>query len=790
MGLESVFRLSVIVSMIDRLSGPISRVNANVDNSVSRIDKLNESFGGMAKSGLAWAGIGAGIAQAALAPVEATFETQRALGVLKSMGVEDLKTLEDAATSFSNKWPGTTKSEFLRAATDIKGGIDSLTDEGVAQYTEIAGITAKATGATIDEMTSLFATGYGIYKGYYDELSDLQFGEMLSAGLAKSIQVFKASGKSMADSISTLGAAATSANVPLEEQLTVLGMLQATMSGSEAGTKYRAFLQSAARAGQELGLKFTDANNQLLSMPQILATLRSKFGETIDAAEKLKIQKAFGTDEAVALIDLLYNKVDNLQENILTIYDSMGQGTALAREMAMAINETEPEKFERLKQRLHNVTEELGHQLLPTFNSFMAKGEQWISRISAWIGSHQELAKAIMIVLLVIGSVLMVGGSLIAVIGGIGLVFTRTAGYVSGFVGVIRRIPDTITTIRIMAMYAGDGVRAAFNQMMIGARMAVTSLRNVAVGMANMARQAIFTAARAMPGLIASVWSFTAALLANPITWIVVGIVALVAALILLWQNWDSVVSWIQGVWNGFVSGISAGFDWIRNLFSSMPTWLQIAIAAFMPFIGIPLLIITHWDSIVAFFSNLWTRIKDAFVNGINAIKNFFAGIPAWFRESGAKIIDTMVEGIKSVAMKPVEAVKGVLQKVRNLLPFSDAKEGPLSELTLSGRRVFETIGAGMEKSQHIPGEITENAFAQMGLSASGGEPKKINLRETVSESSTDSSSSKDKENGTVIQQLVLNIDLNNLKDLQTLFKLLREIEDQVNANGATPSPA
>ena len=86
-------------------------------------------------------------------------------------------------------------------------------------------------------MTSLFATGYGIYKGYYDDLTDIQFGEMFSAGIAESVRAFKTSGSGMAQGIQSLGASATTANVPLEEQLAILGMLQATMGGAEAGTK-------------------------------------------------------------------------------------------------------------------------------------------------------------------------------------------------------------------------------------------------------------------------------------------------------------------------------------------------------------------------------------------------------------------------------------------------------------------------------------------------------------------------------------------------------------------------
>ena len=201
--------------------------------------------------------------------------------------------MEQAATDFSSTWAGTTKADFITAAYDIKSGISSLTDEGVAKFTELSGITATATKSSIATMTSLFATGYGIYKDYYKDMSDIEFAEMFSSGISESVKQFKTNGNEMAAAIQTLGASATNAQVPLEEQLSILGMLQATMSGSEAGTKYNAFLRSAAKGGEALGLEFLDANNQLKSMPEILDLLHSKFGDTIDAAEKMQIQEAF-----------------------------------------------------------------------------------------------------------------------------------------------------------------------------------------------------------------------------------------------------------------------------------------------------------------------------------------------------------------------------------------------------------------------------------------------------------------------------------------------------------------
>lgn len=226
---------------------------------------------------------------------------------------------------------------------------------------------------------------------------------MFSAGISDAVRAFKTSGSGMAQAIQNLGASATTAQVPLEEQLSVLGMLQATMGGAEAGTKYKAFLRSATKGGEALGLKFTDVNNQLLSMPEILDILRGKFGETMDAAEKMELQKAFGDTEAVALIDLMYNKVGDLQDNIVNMYGSLGKGVSVTEQMASAIQETEPERFERLKQRIHNVTESIGNSLLPTVNDLMSKGEGVLTKVGPWIEKNQELVKVIMLIVLAVG---------------------------------------------------------------------------------------------------------------------------------------------------------------------------------------------------------------------------------------------------------------------------------------------------------------------------------------------------------------------------------------------------
>ena len=789
MSLESVFKLSLVMNMIDNITGPMSGISSNVSGSMSKLQSANQAFGSMVKTGAVMQEMGSQITGAVLAPVEATFETRRAIGELASLGVKDLGAVEEAAKSFSDQWAGTTKADFISAAYDIKSGIASLSDEGVAEFTSLAALTAKATKSTAAEMTSLFATGYGIYKDYYSDLSDMEFGAMFSAGISESVRAFKTSGSGMAQSIQTLGASATTANVPLEEQLSILGMLQATMGGAEAGTKYKAFLRSAVRGGEELGLTFTDANNQLLSMPEILSILKGKFGETMDAAEKMELQKAFGDTEAVALIDLMYNKVGDLQNNIVGMYDALGSGSGVAHKMASAINETEPEKYQRIQQQIHNIKESIGNSLLPTVNELMGKGSEVLAKVGSWIEKNQELVRIIMLVMLAVGGFLAIAGTVIAVVGGVGLIITKT---IAGF---------------------------------------------------KMLKAGFLLAKGALTPLIGSVWSFTAALLANPVTWIVIGIVALIAAIVLLYNKCEWFRNAVDAIFSFFKEGLGtilgaaqAVFNGIGNVVSSvmeaakatvdeklsnMKTAYEehgggirgVAAAALEGVKGVYTAGFTFIDNLTGGkltavkekFSSImtsigqgvaqkFTTVQTAFSNGIETIKSKVSGAVSWFFTSGQRVVTTFANGIKSAFGNAVDAVKGGLQKIRNMLPFSDAKTGPLSTLTLSGQRTMTTYAHGLTLSQDAPAKAVKAGLEKTKATIEREPVKKVKLGGGSQESEEGENGGSGGGKNVIIERLLMQVDLKKIKDLQLLLKLLKEVEDYTEANGgdadAEPEPA
>ena len=675
MGMESVYKLSVILNLVDNLSSQMNGVQSSVSGSVS---KLNSAFGTMQKAGAAMAGIGGTITGLCMKTVTATFDTQNALGELSSLGVKDLKAVEDAAKSFSDTWAGTSKADFITASYDIKSGIASLTDEGVAQFTELAALTGKATKSTTEEMGSLFATGYGIYKGFYDDMSDLEFGEMFSAGIATAVKNYKTSGSEMASAISALGATATNANVPLDEQLAILGQLQTTMSGSEAATKYKSFLNQASSAGEKLGLTFLDTNNQLLSMPEILTELKGKYGETIDAVEKRELKEAFGTDEAVALIDLLYNNVETLDSGIQDLQGSMKNGISVTEEMAEAINNTPEQKFQVLKQQIHNNVEELGSGLLPAVNNTMDKVSGLIQKGSEWISNNQETVQSIMNIVLKLGVFLVIAGSVMGVVGSLGKLF-------------------------------------------LSAKNAIGLVKTATLGM-------------------------NTAFLASPITWVIVGIVALVAAFVVLWNKSEAFRNFWKGLFEQVRSAVTQAWSTIQPALQNLGKKLMELWQAVQPIIQIvekvgavvlvvlgsifagaiqgaisaltPL--IDAFSSFVSFVTNVVNMVvalfkgdfsgaidfasaavgdfKNFIENGFNAILSFIGGFASGFLDAVGGALSAIgidasetISNIKNTVKNGLEAVKGFFGNI--LGAASDTVKEKLGNM----KAAYEEHGGGIK---------------------------------------------------------------------------------------------
>src|SRR5690606_21312164 len=174
--------------------------------------------------------------------------------------------------------------------------------------------------------------------------------------------------------------------------------------------------------------------------------------------------------------------------------------------------------------------------------------------------------------------------------------------------------------------------------------------------------------------LTAPIWATTAALLANPITWIVLGIVALIAALVLLIANWDAVVEWLKGVWDGIVDwlagiwdsiveGVTTAWEGIKDFFGRVLEWI---VNAFMNW-TLPGLLIKHWDSIRDTVVSKWNAIVDwvkgipgRFLDGLRAIGNIAGNIAGWVLDMRAKVVEkfnSIIDWVKGIPGRVLRAL-------------------------------------------------------------------------------------------------------------------------------------
>ncbi len=416
--------LGVIVSMKDAFSQNAARVQSSMqslDETVAassermtrNLDRIQQGTM-MIGAGLALMAVPAGL-------IASTAATQKALGEMASLGIKDLRALEDAAESFTNTWAGYSKAEFIGAAYDVKSALSSLSDEAVGTFSAMAALTAKATKASIQEMVGTFTTGYGIFKPIMSGMTDMEWAKAFSGAMAQTVASFKTTGAQMAEAVKNIGAVAAASNIPLQEQLAILGQLQTTMPGSEAGTLYKAFIMKAAEAGEQLGLSFVDSTGRLKGVIPILQEIKSRFPDLTQAAAQVQIKKAFGSDEAVKFLLQMSQGMESLEGNIRTIEQAMKSGTAVTEEMARAMNMDIGSQFQLLRQQVGNLAEILGRTLLPVVTPVIQGISKAVLFFQRLARSMPGLTRVLLTLSIALGAVLVVVGGVIAAAGTIGL---------------------------------------------------------------------------------------------------------------------------------------------------------------------------------------------------------------------------------------------------------------------------------------------------------------------------------------------------------------------------------
>ena len=383
MSADALKPLMFTVGLVDKITGPAQKATKSFDGLVNT---AKTGFSDIQSGAIGLAGTGALIYQS-LAPA---IEMNRAQGELKSLGVqeESLNQLNAAALEFSANY-GVAADEFVRASYDIQSAIAGLTGDELSAFTTASGVLAKGTKSDVATITNYMGTMYGVFKNTADEMGKSNWVEMVSGQTAAAVQMFKTTGTEMASGFGALGASATAMGVQMSEQIAVLGTLQATMSGSESATKYTAFLSGAVSAQDKLGVSFFDATGNMKSMTDILELLEGQIGHLDKAAQFTTLKDAFGTDEAVKLIQLLMADTEGLAGSIT----ELGEITSMEQAAEMAESMVDP--WAQLASGINAVRIAIGQALLPVINPMIDTMAAASREILYWTKLFPNITKLI-----------------------------------------------------------------------------------------------------------------------------------------------------------------------------------------------------------------------------------------------------------------------------------------------------------------------------------------------------------------------------------------------------------
>lgn len=215
---------------------------------------------------------------------------------------------------------------------------------------------------------------------------------------------------------------------------------------------------------------------------------------------------------------------------------------------------------------------------------------------------------------------------------------------------------------------------------------------------------------------------------------IAVGVVAVIAAVKGISAIFG-VITTVISVVKAVISVIKLAFVVVKSIITVIKVVgavISVLASAFGPVIlaiaaaiAIGVLLWKNWDKIREAAGNLLEGIKttignvrDAIVTGIQAAIDWITSLPAEALKWGSDIIDGIVSGIQSAVGRVGEAVKGVADKIKSFLGFSEPKDGPLSDFHTYMPDMIDLMASGITSGKKKVKDALEGMTGEMSVIA------------------------------------------------------------------------
>ena len=492
----------------------------------------------------------------------------------------------------------------------------------IAQAATAAGADIKVTAGVVQESMNIWG-------------KSLDSPQQAAAILVQTANASNASIEDMQQALATIGGPAGQAHMSMQVVSESIGLLtnkgfsaaQASMDLGHAITQMMAPSAIAKKAMNDLSISFTDAQGNMKKFPDILRDLNQALDKLSPDEKAQKLKALFGASGMQAILPLM-DSVKNKTNDTKVSWD------AYAKAQEKAAGSTK-KSTQSLKDQANEMQKNVG-------SSIEQLGGNWESLRNKSMKSFQG-----------------VNGSLIKNANEVMQWATTSnsgiAQFTRGFIGLSPSIGAATTSVGLFLRNA-----KTIAGTLSGGITGISNFIKVGVGIVQVASGAK-TATAAFGALaesskLASIaqWAFNSAILANPITWIVVGIAAVIAALALFFtktktgqQMWANFIAWLKNAWNGLSQ--AATKLWQSVLKSLQPIIKQLQVL---------------WKQFQVFFIAMWNLLKPVVMPVFNFIRQYITTV----MRNIMTVIKTMMNIIKISFSTGWNALTIIVRTVWNII--------------------------------------------------------------------------------------------------------------------------
>lgn len=384
-------RLNVVLTMLDRMSGPIRGVGRNLQRFSTRVKAAGQAM----RTAFIGAVAAMAVAAAALAgPVTAFAKFEAQMGRVQALSGA-------TATEFAQL---TGKARELGASTRFSAreaaqGMEFLAIAGFKSNQIIAampGLLNVAAAGALDlgrtaDITSDILTAFRLEASQMGRVGDV---------LTKTFTSTNTNLELLGTSLKTLGGLPAKLNVSLEETSALLGLLaNEGVKGTRGGTALRAmFLRLSGPVGEagatlrSLGVETRDAAENLLGITGILEDLDRALRPFGRASQIEKLKQIFGEEPSGALATLLGAAG---RGEIRALIGELETAGGTASRIAEIMGQKFAGKVKTLTSAFESLNITIGQKLAPVLVPLVEKITAGIRAVDAWAERFPNLTRLI-----------------------------------------------------------------------------------------------------------------------------------------------------------------------------------------------------------------------------------------------------------------------------------------------------------------------------------------------------------------------------------------------------------